>query len=57
MTQIVATSPSERARVLVEGAYDLHVHVAPDVPRRRIDDRTLAERFAELAARGRGVPT
>ena len=48
----VATSPSERARVLVEGAYDLHVHVAPDVPRRRIDDRTLAQRFAELGLAG-----
>jgi hypothetical protein len=48
----VTTSPSERARVLVEGAYDLHVHVAPDVPRRRIDDRTLAQRFAELGLAG-----
>jgi len=52
VTQVVATSPSERARVLVEGAYDLHVHVAPDVPRRRIDDRTLAQRFAELGLAG-----
>jgi hypothetical protein len=53
MTQhVVATSPSERARVLVEGAYDLHVHVAPDVPRRRIDDRTLAQRFGELGLAG-----
>ena len=49
---VVATSPSERARVLVEGAYDLHVHVAPDVPRRRIDDCTLAQRFAELGLAG-----
>lgn len=39
--------PSERARVLVRGAYDLHVHIAPDVPPRRIDDVTLAHRFAE----------
>jgi hypothetical protein len=37
-----ATEPSDRARTLVEGAYDLHVHVGPDVPTRRIDDRTLA---------------
>jgi hypothetical protein len=50
--QAVGVSPSERARVLVEGAYDLHVHVAPDVPPRRIDDRTLAERFAELGLAG-----
>jgi hypothetical protein len=48
----VATSPSDRARELVRGAYDLHVHVAPDVPRRRIDDRTLARRFAELGLAG-----
>jgi hypothetical protein len=38
--------------VLVEGAYDLHVHVAPDVPERRIDDATLARRFAELGLAG-----
>ena len=44
--------PSERARVLVRGAYDLHVHVAPDVPERRIDDHTLAHRFAELGLAG-----
>lgn len=50
--QAEATSPSERARRLVRGAYDLHVHVAPDVPPRRIDDRSLAERFAELGLAG-----
>ncbi len=44
--------PSERARLLVRGAYDLHVHVAPDVPRRRIDDLALARRFAELGLAG-----
>ena len=45
-------SPSDGARDLVQGAYDLHVHVAPDVPQRRIDDRALAERFAELGLGG-----
>ena len=44
--------PRERARVLVRGAYDLHVHVAPDVPARRIDDRTLARRFSEVGLEG-----
>jgi Family of unknown function (DUF6282) len=44
--------PSERARALVRGAYDLHIHVAPDVPRRRIDDCTLARRFAERGLAG-----
>jgi hypothetical protein len=29
--------PSERARDLVRGAYDTHIHVAPDVMERRID--------------------
>jgi hypothetical protein len=46
------TAPTERARELVQGAYDLHVHVAPDVPARRIDDRTLAQRFSELGLAG-----
>ena len=50
--QAVGTSPSDRARLLVRGAYDLHVHVAPDVPERRIDDRALAHRFAELGLAG-----
>ena len=50
--QAVGTSPSARARALVRGAYDLHVHVAPDVPRRRIDDLALARRFAELGIAG-----
>lgn len=47
-----APPPSERARALVEGGYDLHVHVAPDVPRRRIDDVALAHRFADLRLAG-----
>ena len=29
--------PSERARALVQGAYDLHVHVGPDVPPRAME--------------------
>jgi hypothetical protein len=47
-----APPPSERARALVEGGYDLHIHVAPDVPRRSIDDVSLARRFAELGLAG-----
>jgi Family of unknown function (DUF6282) len=50
-----APPPSERARALVEGGYDLHIHVAPDVPRRRIDDVALAHRFAELKLAGFGL--
>ena len=48
----MTNAPSERARGLVVGAYDLHVHVAPDVPERRIDDRTLAQRFGDLGLAG-----
>ncbi|HEV7626487.1 MAG TPA: DUF6282 family protein, partial [Streptomyces sp.] len=44
--------PSARSRELVRGAYDVHIHVAPDVMRRRIDDVTLAERFAAVGLAG-----
>lgn len=44
--------PSERARELVRGAYDVHIHVAPDVMGRRIDDVTLAQRFAAVGMAG-----
>ena len=47
-----STEPSERARSLVAGAFDLHVHVGPDVPARRTDDVTLARRCAELGLAG-----
>jgi len=44
--------PSARARELVRGAYDLHVHVEPDLAVRRIDDLALAGRFRELGLAG-----
>jgi hypothetical protein len=44
--------PSERARALVRGAYDLHIHVEPDVIPRRITDLELARRFQELGLAG-----
>ena len=47
-----AETPSERARALVVGAFDLHVHIGPDVPPRRIDDVSLAHRCAELGLAG-----
>src|SRR5215831_9250546 len=43
---------SERARSLLRGAYDMHVHISPDVVGRRVDDLTLARRFAELGLAG-----
>ena len=51
----MAPEPTDRARALVRGAYDLHVHVAPDVPERRIDDVTLARRCADLGLAGFGL--
>jgi Family of unknown function (DUF6282) len=50
-----AEVPSGRARDLVRSAYDLHVHVDPDVIRRRIDDVTLAERCLEVGLAGFGL--
>jgi hypothetical protein len=46
------TEPSAHARELVRGGYDLHVHVQPDLAKRRIDDLALARRFAELGLAG-----
>ena len=45
-------APSDAARELVRGGYDLHVHIWPDVVERRIDDIGLARRFAELGLAG-----
>lgn len=44
--------PSTRARELVRDSYDVHVHIAPDVMKRRIDDIDLAARYAELDLAG-----
>jgi hypothetical protein len=44
--------PSRRARELVRGAFDTHIHVGPDVVERRIDDISLARRFEELGMAG-----
>jgi hypothetical protein len=44
--------PSERARDLLRGAYDTHMHISPDVVERIVDDITLARRFQELGMAG-----
>jgi Family of unknown function (DUF6282) len=46
------SQPSERARALVRGAYDLHIHVEPDVIPRKITDLELARRYQELGLAG-----
>jgi stage V sporulation protein SpoVS len=43
---------SDRARELLRGAYDTHIHVSPDVVPRIVDDVTLARRFANLGMDG-----
>jgi len=45
-------APSERARELLRGAYDTHMHISPDVVERITDDITLAQRFKELGMAG-----
>jgi hypothetical protein len=52
MPDTVHPTPSARARELVSTAYDLHVHVAPDVIGRRVDDFTLAGRFRDEGMAG-----
>lgn len=47
MNQPEHPRPSDRSRNLVAGAVDLHVHVAPDVMRRRITDVDLARRHRD----------
>jgi hypothetical protein len=49
---VVLMEPSARARELVRGAVDLHVHVSPDIVERRIDDIDLAHRFKERGLAG-----
>ena len=44
--------PSDHAKALVRGAYDVHVHVGPDVMRRRIEDTDLAPLFAAAGLEG-----
>jgi Family of unknown function (DUF6282) len=47
--------PSGRARALVRGAVDYHVHVAPDFVSRRIGDLELARRCLETGQAGFGL--
>jgi hypothetical protein len=48
----VTYSPSERARELLRGAYDTHMHISPDVVERIVDDISLAQKFKELGMAG-----
>lgn len=44
--------PSDAAWRAIEGGYDLHVHVAPDIIVRRTDDVSLAEEFVARKLKG-----
>jgi Family of unknown function (DUF6282) len=52
VVQSTPERPSDRARELVRGAFDTHIHVWPDVIERKIDDLSLARRFKELGLAG-----
>jgi hypothetical protein len=43
---------TDRARKPMRGAYDTHIHVAPDVVPRIVDDVTLAQRITNLGMDG-----
>jgi Family of unknown function (DUF6282) len=47
-----APPPSDRALEVVRAAYDLHVHLAPDVVERSAYDDEAARRFAEVGMAG-----
>ena len=40
---------------LLEGAYDLHVHTAPDVVPRKLDDRELARSYVAAGMKGAAI--
>ena len=46
------TGVAAELRELVRGAFDLHIHIAPDTVERRIDDVSLARRFEEVGLVG-----
>jgi hypothetical protein len=48
----LATPVSDAAWEALQGAYDLQIHVAPDVIERRIDDLTLAGEFLAHGLKG-----
>src|SRR5215470_8390310 len=47
-----ATHVTDRAWQALEGAYDLHIHVGPDVIARRIDDIDCAKEFLDHGMKG-----
>ncbi len=52
MSVVADPIPTERARELVRGGFDTHIHVDPDVIPRRVDDVTLTGLFAQRGLAG-----
>jgi Family of unknown function (DUF6282) len=48
----MSETPSDRARELLRGAFDTHMHISPDVVERITDDISLARKFQELGMAG-----
>ena len=44
---MITETKEESMRELIQGAYDLHVHTAPDVLPRRLDDFEMAQRVMD----------
>lgn len=51
-TVVSTGAASDEAWAVLQGAYDLHLHVAPDIIERRIDDIDLAKEFLARGLRG-----
>ena len=51
-SEVAASAVSDTAWECLQGAYDLQVHVAPDVIERRIDDVDLAKEFLSKGLSG-----
>ena len=52
VSEVTAAQVSDAAWESLQGAYDMQVHVAPDVIERRIDDLDLAKEFLSHGLRG-----
>lgn len=52
ITEVVDIEPTDEAWASISGAYDLQLHVAPDVMPRRIDDLDVAKEFLEHGLAG-----
>jgi hypothetical protein len=53
--RVTDATPSDWAKDLDRGAYDLHVHIAPDVMTRRVTDLELAHAFVGRGLAGFGL--